>query len=229
VISEPSQPADEEDDNIEEPESFREKLLKLFAHGFLFSLIVGNLGTFLAIVLFPLAVLFFVLGLILLILALIILVGWTNVKLADYFWGIKCSTSVKSYLGHGLMLIVTLFLFYIPLGAYEWAILSDYPEFAIVSRLVIIVLYSIIDGFLVRLISEQFLDPNEYVGGSLRHRRGTDVIDHGMKKPRPIQGLCPHCSAAHWYDESALAEDGSLQCKSCGERYIFKKADSKLE
>ena len=229
MIPEPPPSSDSNEDITPENESLGEKLLRLFAHGLLFSLIVGNLGTLLVIVLFPLAALFFILGLIMLIFVLIALVGWTNVKLADYLWNIKCTVNVKSYLGHGVLLIITFFLFYIPIGAWEWVFLSDNPSLALVSRLIAIVLYSIIDGFLARLIAEQFLDPNEYVGGSLRHRKGTRIVDYGMTKPKPIQGVCPHCSASHWYDESSLAEDGSLQCKSCGERYIYKKVDSGIE
>ena len=213
MIPEPPPSSDSNEDITPENESLGEKLLRLFAHGLLFSLIVGNLGTLLVIVLFPLAALFFILGLIMLIFVLIALVGWTNVKLADYLWNIKCTVNVKSYLGHGVLLIITFFLFYIPIGAWELVFLSDYPSLALASR----------------LIAEQFLDPNEYVGGSLRHRRGTRIVDYGMTKPKPIQGVCPHCSASHWYDESSLAEDGSLQCKSCGERYIYKKVDSAIE
>ena len=229
MIPEPPSSSNSDEDITPENESLGEKLLRYFTHGFLFSLIIGNLAPILVIVFFPLAVLFFLLGLIILVFALVVFIGWTNVKLADYLWNIKCSGSIKSYLGHGVMLIITLILFYIPLGAWELVFLSDYPSLALASRLIAIVLYSIIDGFLARLIAEQFLDPNEYVGGSLRHRRGTRIVDYGMTKPKPIQGVCPHCSASHWYDESSLAEDGSLQCKSCGERYIYKKVDSAIE
>ncbi len=202
-----------------------------FVHGFLYSLLTSFLGVFVFIILFPIGIAFAVIGLILIIIVLFLVVGWVNKTLSRLLWDIHCSGSFRSIFGHGVMLVIVLFLFFIPIAAYQTVFqesVSD-PIVWLAVQIVAIIPYSIIYGFLGRIVAEQFLDSKQYIGGSMRHRRGSTLVDFGTVEPTPVQGTCPHCSQKHWYDESGLSQDRSITCKNCGERYIIPLADGPSE
>jgi hypothetical protein len=130
-------------------------LLKYFAHGLAFSLILTVLVFVWALILVVLAIAGAFIGLIIGFLILLFIIGGLNSFLTDLIWAIPVKTKWTSLLGHGFVLLMVLVIVHIP----AFAIALVLPNLAISIALFIV--YAFIDGFIAKIIAGYWEEEEE--------------------------------------------------------------------
>lgn len=195
---------------------FIQDLPKYFLHGLLYA-IIGTLATimFAAITListivvgavavaggelvgFVIFALFFV-GLLILV---FFMAGLINAMLARSFWNAAPPGGVKSYTGHGAVLVFLLVIFGIPNLAVDWLLPNlDFMIFLIVA-IPRIVIYAIIDGYIGRWLAYGFSN--------------FAVATNSVATDEGIIGTCPQCGIDMIVKMREESEDKVVVCQGC--------------
>lgn len=192
-------------ENVER--SIIQDLPKLFAQGFLLTLIFG-LGSFFWIFFLAIFIaLGSIFGLVIGIMAMLILAGWINMGLSGYFWSIDAKPDWKALLGHGLALLVLIVVVGIPILIVNFIRATLDLTLYILLQFLFLIVYTPIYGFIGRFVALHF-------------EKGK-VYDMGKPSKTARRAKCPNCAATYFYDESSVDSQGKIQCQNCGTRFNF--------
>lgn len=182
------------------------EIARLLAHGFIYSLLSLAIYFIFLMMLGIFAIVGGYIGIIIALLVLAEMIGGLNIALASALWEIKCRPGQGNLLGHGGLLILFLLmtgLLGLPL-AITLAMIG--PALYIVSQLLYIFIFSLIDGFVCRFVALQF-------------EIGTD--DGSSSTEGYLYATCPHCNSRYAYSPSSIDEKGTVACQNCTYRFIL--------
>ncbi|MFW9958970.1 MAG: hypothetical protein ACFFCT_12940 [Candidatus Odinarchaeota archaeon] len=179
---------------------------RLLAHGFIYSILSLAISFIFMMMLVIFAIFGGFIGIIIALLVLAEMIGGVNIALADAVWQIKCRSGQVSLLGHGGLLFLFLLITGIlglPL-AFSLAMMGY--SLYIISQLLYLFIFSLIDGFVCRFVALQF-------------EIGTD--DGRSLAEGYISATCPHCNSRYAYNSSSIDEKGTVACQNCTYRFIL--------
>jgi len=187
--------------------SIFQDLPRLFAHGFVLTLIFGVGSLFWIFFLVFFIGFGSIIGLVLGVALMFILTGWINMGLSGYFWSIKSRPDWKALLGHGFALLALLEIVGIPILLLNLMRLMIELVLYIMLQLVILIVYTPIYGFIGRTVALHFEEGKEY--------------EMGEPSETVRRAKCPNCGATYFYEMSSVDSEGRIQCQNCGARFNF--------
>lgn len=197
-----------------EEDSTGKMVAKYFVHGAAYSLLMLVLWVvwaFVAVIMIVFGVFMGILGVLVGLGAsfaiLFMMVGWLNAQISQYIWKIQVKQKWLSLLGHGFLLFIAIAIAGIPsmiIDMMMWSVdLFAYSMYTIVHFIV----YSLIDGYICKRVSEVF--PDDEFTGRAAPTRFLERIS--------FRGQCPHCGAVYMYKHSAIGLSGTVKCFNCGQ------------
>ena len=134
--------------NQEEPQAtWKTRLPRYFAQGFLFSLLFTGLAIVWVFLVVALVMIGLIIGLIIGFLILLFIIGGLNAVLTGWIWHTSIRTDWKALLVHGLILFIVLIIAHIPAFIVDVAV----PSWA--TTLVLFIVYCFIDGFIAKKVA----------------------------------------------------------------------------
>jgi hypothetical protein len=197
-------------------------LIKLWGHGFLYSLFVGlafvPLITFLVVI--ALFLPFF--GLIVAAIVLFIIVGLINKTLSEYIWGIQGRGAWQSLTGHGGALLALLIAVDFPILIIELFLGYAYYSYYYLFMVITYGPMPIVQGYIARAVARYFegsssrrMPSDRYVpGGGYAPARPSRQTSRAA--PGAALTTCPYCNSVFPYQDKDLTQEGTATCRSCG-------------
>jgi len=133
-------------------------LLKYFAHGLAFSLLMAVMTIIWAFMSVILIMVGAIIGLILGFILLLFIVGGLNTFLTDLIWAVPIKTKWTSLLGHGFVLLLSLVVIHLP------ALAANYAMPGLATQIVLFIVYAFVDGFVAKKIAENWEESEEDSG-----------------------------------------------------------------
>jgi len=179
---------------------------RLMAHGFIFSLLALVIYFIFVMMLIVFASVGGFIGIIVAFVVLVEMIGGVNKALAEALWQIQCRPGQGNLLGHGSLLFF--FLLITGLMGLPLTIILTMMGYTlyIIGQVLYLLLFSLIDGFVCRLVALQF-------------EIGTD--DEHPLAEKYLSATCPHCNSKYSYDPSSIDEKGAVACQNCTYRFIL--------
>lgn len=182
---------------------------KYFVHGAIYSLLMLVLMVVWAFLMIIMVVLGSIIGLIASFAVLFMMIGWLNAQISQYIWKIQVNQKWLSLLGHGFLLFIVIAIAGIPsliISGMIWsADFFTYVIFTIVNFLI----YSLIDGYICKRVSEVFPDDE----------LTTRAASTRFLERSTFRGKCTHCGAVYMYKHSVIGPSGTVKCFNCGQLF----------
>ncbi|TFF68647.1 hypothetical protein EU520_00040 [Candidatus Thorarchaeota archaeon] len=153
MIEEAPRPEPTSDDD-----SIPSKIARYFLHGIVYSVIMFFATIMLLVVASFLIIIGSLIGLILGFGLIFITMGWLNASIAGFIWDLDVSSGWQSFLGHGLLLFVLLFIVHVPFLIFE----AIYSGMAFGTGVIFFVteifVMAIVDGYVGKRVAGYFSD-----------------------------------------------------------------------
>ena len=134
-----------------------DKLLRIYLHGLLWSVIFGIIIVGWAFLFVTLALVALFLGLIIAIVVLVYLMGLLNRGLSEWIWGLELMGDWLSNFIHGVFLAIMLAIIHIPIGLTLVLLFPSLPD-VIAMLLPTLLIYPFIDGYFAWVIGTSFVN-----------------------------------------------------------------------
>ena len=198
--------------NEKQSKSISERVMRYFAHGILWSILLSVLVIGWVVILGPMVFFGLFIGLIVGFIILFYAMGYLNKILASIIWHEHVNGEWKSLVFHGFLTFLILLFVHLPFGVAVNVAFSSMPPL-LASAIPTLLVYPSIDGFIAKSIGDTFVvEPD-------KERRYFPRIAHpdsGKSAEREPLNVCPYCQNLFPYKEEEIAEDGTVTCRHCG-------------